>query len=56
VRYVGHADRRVAEANKFGLDPVVGPACDGLRGLAPCPTVRQALRAAFSESRDRVAA
>ena len=25
VRYVAHADRRVAEARKFGLDRVLGP-------------------------------
>ena len=26
LRYVGHPDRRVAEARKFGLGPVLGPA------------------------------
>ncbi len=56
LRYVGHADRRVAEANKFGLDPVIGPpGGDSLPGLAPCATVRQALRAAFPDERGPVA-
>jgi DNA repair protein RadA/Sms len=49
IRYVAHADRRVAEAVKFGLGEVVGPASgETTPGLAPCSTVRQALRAAFS--------
>jgi len=57
IRYVGHADRRVAEANKFGLDPVVGPPSgDSLPGLAPCPTLRQALRTAFSDAQEQAAA
>lgn len=51
LRYVGHADRRVAEAVKFGLDPVVGPPSgERLAGLAPCSDVRQALKAAFATS------
>jgi DNA repair protein RadA/Sms len=36
LRHVGHADRRIAEARKFGLDRVIHPS-DGL------PTLRQAL-------------
>src|SRR5919201_2324534 len=40
LRYVAHADRRLAEAAKFGLDPVLSP--DG-RARA----LRQALRAAL---------
>jgi len=53
LRYVAHADRRVAEAAKFGLAPVIGPRSgERLNGLAPCATVRQALKAAFSEGRD----
>ncbi len=57
VRFVGHADRRVAEAAKFGLDPVVGPPSgERLAGLAPCPTVKQALKAAFSTDQRRAAA
>ncbi len=57
LRFVGHADRRVAEAAKFGLDPVIGPPSgERLAGLAPCPTVRQALKAAFSTAQRRAAA
>src|SRR5205814_6424506 len=40
LRYVAHADRRLAEAAKFGLEPVLSP--DGRAG-----TLRQALRAAL---------
>lgn len=48
LRHVGHPDRRVAEAVKFGLEPVIGPqGGDRLAGLAPCATVREALRVAF---------
>ncbi len=43
LRYVAHADRRLAEAGKFGLDPVLSP--DG-----PARTLRQALRAALSQA------
>ncbi|CAA9470260.1 MAG: RadA, partial [uncultured Rubrobacteraceae bacterium] len=31
LRSVGHADRRLAEAAKFGLDPVVSPEAGTLR-------------------------
>jgi DNA repair protein RadA/Sms len=45
LRHVGHPERRVAEALKFGLAPVVGPAAgESLEGLAPQPTLRAALR------------
>jgi DNA repair protein RadA/Sms len=47
LRYVAHADRRLAEAAKFGLEPVLSP--DGR-----ARTLRQALRAAF-EGTDPVA-
>jgi DNA repair protein RadA/Sms len=48
IRFVAHADRRVAEASKFGLSPVIGPPSgENLPGLAPCATVRQALKAAL---------
>jgi DNA repair protein RadA/Sms len=48
LRYVGHADRRVGEAVKFGLEPVIGPgATEQIRGLSPCGSVRQAVRRAF---------
>ncbi len=44
LRHVAHADRRVAEALKFGLGPVVAPqAGESLRGLAPAATLREAL-------------
>src|SRR5207244_3374177 len=44
LRYVAHPDRRVAEARKFGLGPVVGPAAEErLDGLAPAATLREAL-------------
>jgi DNA repair protein RadA/Sms len=39
LRTVGHADRRLEEAAKFGLKPVVAP--------ESAPTLRHALRAAF---------
>jgi DNA repair protein RadA/Sms len=42
LRYVAHADRRLAEAAKFGLEPVLSP--DG----GP-RTLRQALRAALDD-------
>jgi DNA repair protein RadA/Sms len=46
LRHVGHADRRVAEALKFGLGPVLGPAAgEGVEGLASQATLRDALRA-----------
>ena len=45
VRYVAHADRRVAEARKFGLDRVLGPppADEPIAGLAPVGSVKAAL-------------
>jgi DNA repair protein RadA/Sms len=43
LRYVAHADRRQAEAAKFGLEPVLSP--DGR-----ARTLRQALRLAFAEA------
>ena len=49
LRYVGHPDRRTAEAAKFGLAPVIGPPVgESLRGLSPSPTLRKALKTAFS--------
>ena len=48
LRYVGHPDRRVAEARKFGLGPVIGPAGgERLEGLASHGTLREALGAAL---------
>jgi DNA repair protein RadA/Sms len=46
LRFVAHPERRVAEALKFGLGPVVGPeAGEPVQGLAAQRTVRSALRA-----------
>jgi DNA repair protein RadA/Sms len=48
LRYVGHPERRVAEAAKFGLGPVVGPrATERIEGLDGCPDLRAALRSAM---------
>jgi DNA repair protein RadA/Sms len=47
LRPVGHPDRRLAEAVKFGLGPVVAPpGPEGLAGLEPVSTVRAALAGA----------
>ncbi len=47
LRYVAHADRRVGEATKFGLAPVVGPRTrEAPAGLEPAPTLRAAVGAA----------
>lgn len=52
LRYVAHADRRVAEATKFGLAPVLGPRIrEAPAGLEPAPS----LRAAVAASRKRAA-
>ncbi len=46
LRTVGHADRRLAEARKFGLAPVLAPAAtERLEGLRPVKTLREALSA-----------
>jgi DNA repair protein RadA/Sms len=46
LRSVGHPDRRLAEASKFGLRPVIAPREAG-RGAVEVPTLRAALRAAL---------
>jgi DNA repair protein RadA/Sms len=52
LRYVAHADRRVAEATKFGLAPVLGPRIrEAPAGLEPAAS----LRAAVAASRKRAA-
>jgi DNA repair protein RadA/Sms len=45
IRYVAHADRRVAEAHKFGLDRVIGPSPGDqpLVGLSPVGSLKAAL-------------
>ena len=48
LRYAAHPDRRLAEAAKFGLDPVIGPE-------APARTLRAAIAAALP-ARARAAA
>ncbi len=50
LRPVGHAERRVAEALKFGLGPVLCPASDPASGLEPRATVREAIRAALGRA------
>jgi DNA repair protein RadA/Sms len=44
LRSVGHPDRRLAEAAKFGLRPVIGPPGSE---ATEAPTLREALRAAL---------
>jgi DNA repair protein RadA/Sms len=47
LRFVAHPERRVAEALKFGLGPIVAPAArERIEGLKPQPTLAAALRAA----------
>ncbi len=57
LRYVAHAERRVAEALKFGLGPVVGPQIrEAPGGLAMHATLRKALVGAKRpRSSDRLA-
>ena len=58
LRYVAHADRRVAEARKFGLDRVLAPppAEGSIPGLTSADTLAEALRAAGAKRRLREAA
>ncbi|MGK2933208.1 MAG: DNA repair protein RadA [Solirubrobacterales bacterium] len=57
LRFVGHADRRVAEAVKFGLGPVVGPrSSERIAGHNGCGSVREAVRTALGGSNRRMAA
>src|SRR5215208_6777196 len=52
LRFVAHPERRVAEAVKFGLSPIVGPqAGESFDGLAAHRTVRSALRATAAAPR-----
>jgi DNA repair protein RadA/Sms len=50
LRYVAHADRRAAEAAKFGVTPVLGPqpGDEKIEGLRPAETLADALRTATS--------
>ena len=57
LRFVPHPERRVAEALKFGLGPVLAPrAGERVEGLAPVPTLADALRRCRAGSRLRRAA
>jgi DNA repair protein RadA/Sms len=58
VRYVAHADRRVAEARKFGLTSVLGPAPgdEPIAGLKSVATVKAALSVDRSATKLRRAA
>ena len=53
VRWVGHPERRIAEARKFGLDPIIAP--PGAGGGQEAPTLRAAL-AALRGTRAKAAA
>jgi DNA repair protein RadA/Sms len=57
VRYVAHADRRVAEARKFGLEVVLGPkpGDDAIPGLRPVENIRAALSGGGSKPLRRAA-
>jgi DNA repair protein RadA/Sms len=45
LRHVAHPERRVAEAIKFGLAPVLGPAAgERIEGLQTHASIREALR------------
>ena len=48
LRWVGHPERRIAEARKFGLDPVIAPPGTKATEVA---TLRAALAAAFDGAR-----
>ncbi|MGH2994357.1 MAG: DNA repair protein RadA [Solirubrobacterales bacterium] len=49
LRHVAHPERRVAEALKFGLGSVIGPApSEPIEGLDAHPALNRALRAAFN--------
>jgi DNA repair protein RadA/Sms len=52
LRSVGHPDRRIAEAAKFGLRPVIGPPGSG---AAEAPTLREAVRVALPRPAARAA-
>ena len=56
LRHVGHPERRLAEARKFGLEPVIGPrAGERLQGLSPVASLGQALQRARSYGADGAA-
>jgi DNA repair protein RadA/Sms len=52
LRGVAHADRRVDEASKFGLAPVLAPApTERLEGITTAATLRDAVRAARAKAK-----
>ncbi|MEK6328146.1 MAG: DNA repair protein RadA [Actinomycetota bacterium] len=54
LRFVAHPERRIAEATKFGLGPIVAPpAGERVKGLSPQRTLRMALQAALTPAVDR---
>jgi DNA repair protein RadA/Sms len=52
VRSVTHPDRRLSEASKFGLDPIIAPVGSG-SGAAAAPTISRALTIALGGSNER---
>jgi len=58
IRYVAHADRRVAEARKFGLPHVLGPppGDEKITGLTGATTLAEALKGVGARGRLRSAA
>jgi DNA repair protein RadA/Sms len=58
IRYVAHADRRVAEAGKFGLGRVLGPppGDESIDGLAGASTLAEALSSVGARGQLRRAA
>ena len=54
LRWVGHPERRLAEAARHGLEAVVAPAGSG-EGASEAATLREALAAVFPTSRTRPA-
>jgi DNA repair protein RadA/Sms len=56
LRHVAHPERRIAEAVKFGLGPVIGPpASEPIDGLDAHTSIRDAIRAASTSSVRRAA-
>ncbi|HEY6770974.1 MAG TPA: hypothetical protein VI035_00840, partial [Solirubrobacterales bacterium] len=58
IRYVAHADRRVAEARKFGLATVLGPppGDEPITGLTPVSSLKAAISGGSSATKLRRAA
>ncbi len=57
LRLVGHADRRVAEAHKFGLRSVLGPAGgEKLAGMSTHSSIRSAIKDGLGRGRAEPAA